>query len=207
MNQKKSSLLQIIALIAIQFILLFPKGLQAVNNISKASSTETGKSFYTTQLHDDKAIYLTPENFAVTPDKDGDDSDALQEAINKAEEKSVFGIVMIPEGKYQITKTIYVWKGIRLIGYGKNRPVFVLEKNTPGFQEGDGKYMIHFVSNKPREGRPISDANPPLLQYAHTLLSIVISLMLISILAKVKQELKKSVTKLMIAVLSMVNMV
>ena len=160
MNQKKSSLLQIIALIAIQFILLFPKGLQAANNISKASSTETGKSFYTTKLHDDKAIYLTPENFAVTPDKDGDDSDALQEAINKAEEKSVFGIVMIPEGKYQITKTIYVWKGIRLIGYGKNRPVFVLEKNTPGFQEGNGKYMIHFVSNKPREGRPISDANP-----------------------------------------------
>jgi sugar lactone lactonase YvrE len=119
-----------------------------------------GGSFYTSSLDDKKAIYLTPEKFSVTPDKEGDDSDALQEAINEAEAQSSFGIVMIPEGEYQLTKTIYVWKGIRLIGYGENRPVFVLEKNTPGFQDGTEKYIIHFASNRPRDGRPIRDANP-----------------------------------------------
>ena len=119
-----------------------------------------GKSFYTVHLEDSKAIYLTPENFPVTPNEKGDDSNALQEAINKAQEQTVFGIVMIPEGEYQITKTIYVWKGIRLVGYGKTRPVFVLEKNTPGFQDSSSKYMIHFVSNKPKDGRPVRDANP-----------------------------------------------
>ncbi len=124
------------------------------------SNGKVGKSFYTTPLQDQKAIYFNRENFSVTPDADGDDSYALQAAINKAEEQSIFGIVMIPEGKYHISKTIYVWGGIRLIGYGKSRPVFVLKENTPGYQKGDGKYLIYFASNRPRNGRPIRDANP-----------------------------------------------
>lgn len=151
-----------IILLAIIQILFYVYGLTALNLYSEASSSNKriGKSFYTMPLQDQKAIYLTPDNFPVTPNSDGDDSDALQEAINKAEEQSVFGIVFIPEGEYQISKTIYVWKGIRLIGYGKNRPVFVLEENTPGYQEGEGKYIIHFASERPRNGRPIRDANP-----------------------------------------------
>jgi len=132
---------------------LFPVQSQANNNTS-------GQSFYTTRLEDSKAIYLTPDNFDISPDGDGDDSEAIQEAINKVEDSFNFGIVFIPEGQYQISKTIYIWKGIRLIGYGKNRPVFVLEEDTPGYQDGDGKYMIQFASDKPREGRPIRDANP-----------------------------------------------
>ncbi len=149
----------------ILIILIFfflPQEIQTTNFKGEkyAGDFTPGKSFYTEPLEDQKAVYLTPENFSVTPNEKGDDSNALQEAINKAEEQSVFSIVMIPEGEYQITKTIYVWKGIRLIGYGKTRPVFVLEKNTPGFQEGTGKYMIHFASNKPKDGRPIRDANP-----------------------------------------------
>lgn len=121
---------------------------------------KAGESLYTSRLYDPKAIYLTPDNFPVTSNKYGDDSDALQEAINKAAENSVFGIVMIPEGEYHITKTIYVWSGIRLIGYGKKRPVFVLNKNTPGFQNGKDKFMIYFAGYKPIGNRPVRDANP-----------------------------------------------
>jgi sugar lactone lactonase YvrE len=148
------TILQVVIFISIESL--------ASNILSDASSSNrnVGKSFYTTRLQDQKAIYFTSEDFSVTPSKDGDDSDALQAAINKAAEQSIFSIVMIPEGEYQISKTIYVWRGIRLIGYGKNRPVFVLEENTPGYQEGDGKYLIHFASDRPRNGRPIRDANP-----------------------------------------------
>jgi pectin methylesterase-like acyl-CoA thioesterase len=96
-------------------------------------------------LHDPHAVYLTSDQFDVSPDAEGDDSAALQAAIDTVQKRYRFGIVFIPEGTYQITKTIYVWKGIRLIGYGENRPVFVLEENTPGYDEGEGKYMIHFV--------------------------------------------------------------
>jgi sugar lactone lactonase YvrE len=117
-------------------------------------------SFYTMPLNDPHAVYLISDQFDVTPDAEGDDSAALQAAIDTVQKRYRFGIVFIPEGTYQITKTIFVWKGIRLIGYGENRPVFVLEENTPGYDEGEGKYMIHFVSDKPDEGRPIRDANP-----------------------------------------------
>jgi len=48
------------------------------------------------------------------------------------------GIVFIPEGRYRVTRTIYVWPGIRVIGYGDKRPVFVLADSTPGFQKGLG---------------------------------------------------------------------
>ncbi len=149
-----------ILLISLQVLIFSGHTLCASSNKKVSSRNKEGKSFYTTRLQDNKAVYLTPENFSVTPNKKGDDTGALQKAIDEVAEKSVFGIVMIPEGEYQITKTVYIWKGVRLIGYGKHRPVFVLEKNTPGFQKGDGKYMVHFASNKPREGRPIRDANP-----------------------------------------------
>jgi len=124
------------------------------------ANNSKGQSFYTTRLNDTKAVYLTSENFTTTPNENGDDSNALQAAIDKIEDSFNFGIVFIPEGEYQISKKIYVWKGIRLIGYGKNRPVFVLEENTYGYQDGDDKYMIQFASDKPRDGRPIRDANP-----------------------------------------------
>ena len=41
-------------------------------------------------------------------------------------------------------RTIYVWPGVRLIGYGEKRPVFVLADNTPGYQQGIG-YMFFFA--------------------------------------------------------------
>ena len=119
-----------------------------------------GTSFYTARLDDPQAVYLTPDSFAVHADGQTDDSGVLQQAINTVQEKIRYGIVFIPEGRYRIGKTVYVWKGIRLIGYGKNRPVFVLGENTPGYQEGEGNYMIHFVSERPREGGSIRDANP-----------------------------------------------
>ena len=153
MQPTKSILNKILSLSILSIILIVPKE-------SFCENTLSGKSFYTSYMNDEKAVYLTEEDFSVTPDKEGDDSQALQEAIDKVANESVFGIVFIPSGEYQISKTIHVWKGIRLIGYGEERPVFVLKKNTPGYDEGEGKYIIHFVSNKPRDGRPISDANP-----------------------------------------------
>jgi sugar lactone lactonase YvrE len=156
------TLFRVFFLTLVLLVLTFSSGLNAFTNKNNflSSQKKTGQSFYTETFLDQKAVYLTPENFHVTPNKDGDDSDALQEAINKAEAQSGFGIVMIPEGEYQITKTIYAWSGIRLIGYGKNRPVFLLAKNTPGFQDSSSKYIIHFASRKFRGNQPVRDANP-----------------------------------------------
>jgi sugar lactone lactonase YvrE len=117
-------------------------------------------SYYPVRLDDPKAVYLTRHSFPVHADGVADDADALQRAINRVQETTHQGIVFIPEGQYRLGKTVYVWNGIRLIGYGSHRPVFILGKNTPGFQEGVGKYLVHFVSDRPKKGLPIRDANP-----------------------------------------------
>lgn len=137
-------------------------------------------SFYPLRLEDSKAVYLVRSESGLHGDGVADDTDAIQQAINKVQETTGQGIVFVPEGRYRLSKTVFVWPGIRLIGYGANRPVFVLGKNTPGYQDGMG-YMVMFTGNRPpadgsiprRQGRPtppvagvvppnprIQDANP-----------------------------------------------
>ena len=91
-------------------------------------------SIYTLKPNDPEAFYFTPENYQIKADGKMDVSDALQAAINQVKKEKNFGILFIPEGKYKISKTIYVPGSIRLIGYGKKRPEFILAKNSPGFQ-------------------------------------------------------------------------
>jgi len=113
-------------------------------------------SVITTRPDDPKAIYLD------APATNADSSAALQAAIDKAGSKVREGIVFVPEGRYTLTRTIYIWPGVRLVGYGAIRPVFVLPPNTPGFQKGMG-VMVMFTGLGPSEatrtGGPI--AFPP----------------------------------------------
>ena len=115
-------------------------------------------SYYSARLQDEKAVYLTPDNFAVRSDGIADDSDALQQAINKVQETTNQGILFVPAGRYRLSKTIYIWPGIRLIGFGATRPTFVLGANTPGFQNGPS-YMMFFAGARPKDGRSSSGAN------------------------------------------------
>jgi hypothetical protein len=123
------------------------------------------KSFYLQKPDDPEAIYFTTEQFKITADGKSDVSDALQGAINKVKSDKNFGIVFIPEGTYLISKTIYIPTAIRMIGYGKKRPVIVLGKNSPGYQspdttdKGQAKYMIWFTSEMFEPGKPVRDAH------------------------------------------------
>jgi len=116
-------------------------------------------SYYPGRLDDPKAVYLTVDKFSVKADGIADDSDALQEAINRVQETTNQGILFIPAGRYRLTKTIYIWPGIRLIGFGATRPAFVLAPNTPGFQKGPA-YMVFFTGDRPAPGATPRDANP-----------------------------------------------
>ena len=125
-------------------------------------STETllATSYYSGRLEDKKAIYLTPDTFSVKGDGVADDSSAVQLAIDRVRETTNQGIVFVPTGRYRLTKTIYIWPGIRLIGYGVTRPTFVLAANTPGFQQGPA-YMFFFAGGGPPKGGGVPrDASP-----------------------------------------------
>src|SRR5438270_12406598 len=107
------------------------------------------QSYYSLRLDDPKAVYLTPENFPVHGDGTTDDTEALQSAINKVQETTGEGIVFVPSGRYRLTATVYVWGGIRWIGFGPTRPVLVLGENTPGYtNKTQEKYMVFFSGNR-----------------------------------------------------------
>jgi len=133
----------------------------AVVCFSIQSISLCGQSYYTARLDDPKAVYLAPDQYSVRGDGVNDDAIGLQQAIDRVQETTRTGIVFVPEGNYRLGKTVYVWPGIRLIGYGSRRPVFILGPNTPGFQEGSGKYMVFFAGGRPRAaGEPVRDGNP-----------------------------------------------
>jgi hypothetical protein len=117
------------------------------------------QSFYPSRPDDPRAVDFTKDAFGAHADGVGDDADALQQAIDRVQETTRIGVVFVPAGRYRLGKTVYVWQGIRLIGYGATRPVFVLGRNTPGYQEGTGHYMVHFTDNRPQPGGPIVDAS------------------------------------------------
>lgn len=123
------------------------------------SASLLSQSFYPLRPNDEHAVYLERGAFGVKGDGVADDSDALQKAIDHVQETTYDGVVLIPEGRYRLGKTVVVWEGIRLIGYGAHRPVFVLGKNTPGFQQGTGHYMVQFADRRPAAGQPVPDAS------------------------------------------------
>ena len=116
-------------------------------------------SYYPVRLEDAKAVYLTPDHFAVHGDGVADDSEAIQAGIDGAAAHGE-GILFVPPGRYRVTRTIYVWSSVRVIGYGATRPVFVLADNTPGYQQGLG-YMFLFAG-----GRPRADRSGPRIDFA-----------------------------------------
>ncbi len=107
-------------------------------------------SVFTTRPDDPAAVYITAPD--VRGDGTTDDSAGIQAAIDKATTSPSGGIVFLPSGRYRLTRTIYVWRGVRVIGWGATRPVFVLADNTPGYQTGIG-LMVMFTS-APRQGAP-----------------------------------------------------
>ena len=123
-------------------------------------------SVYTQKPDDPEAYYFSTENFKIIADGKTDVSDALQSAINLVKKEKNFGILFIPEGRYLITKTIYIPPAIRLIGYGNKRPEIILSKNAPGFKPDPEKpdiiekYMFWFTGSAMVPGKEPDDANP-----------------------------------------------
>jgi len=129
-----------------------------------AAARLSGASYYSVRLDDAQAVYLTHDRFSVHGDGLADDTEAIQQAIDKVQETTGQGIVFVPEGRYRFTNTVYIWPGIRLIGYGATRPVFVLAANAPGYRDKDNlKYMLFFAGGRRGAGRGRGGANsgPP----------------------------------------------
>jgi sugar lactone lactonase YvrE len=127
-------------------------------------------SVYPLQPPDPSAVVFSKEAFPeLHTDGVGDDSAVLQQAIDQASKTQL--LLLIPEGRYRITRTIEIPPSTRLIGFGRNRPTFVLGAHTPGYDVDPPKYMVWFSgggraatrTTAPHDGSVgggFSDANP-----------------------------------------------
>ncbi|OWK30510.1 glycosyl hydrolase family 28-related protein [Sphingomonas mucosissima] len=109
----------------------------AIVMFAAATPVTAQVSAYVTAPSDARAI--TVRGIA---DGRADDSAAIQQAIDAAADRGGGGIVFLPAGSYRITRTIYIWPGVRLFGVGEQRPRIVLGDNTPGFQRGLANMII-----------------------------------------------------------------
>jgi hypothetical protein len=110
------------------------------------SAAAGADSVFSSRPEDPAAVYVD------TPDAQAaDHTGILQSAVDRAGAGPYGGIVFVPSGRYRLTRTLIVWRGVRVIGYGVTRPVLVLPDRTPGFQAGIG-LMVHFTSAGPGRG-------------------------------------------------------
>ncbi len=104
-------------------------------------TARAGVSVFTQKFDDARGVFFTEEDFGIRADGKSDVSDELQAALNAIKEERGFGTLYLPEGKYRISRTIYVPGSIRIVGYGKKRPEIVLGRNTPGFDKEETSMM------------------------------------------------------------------
>jgi hypothetical protein len=124
---------------------------------SPASAAQPSRSVFALMPADPRAVIV-----AARGNGRADDSAAIQRAIDAAASQGAGqgggGIVFLRSGRYRITRTIYLRPGVRLFGIGRERPVFVLAPDTPGFQRGVGS-MVFFTGTLP--ARPGEPPRPP----------------------------------------------
>jgi len=122
-------------------------------------------SYYTVRLDDPRAVYLGPGEGGAVGDGTADDTEAIQKAIDRVQETTGQGIVFLAEGRYKVSRTINIWPGIRVIGWGARRPVLVLAARTPGFEDPQKENYVVFFAGGRRAAGPAGStsaaARPP----------------------------------------------
>lgn len=91
------------------------------------------ESVYQNKFDDPMGIFFTEEEFPKLAGAGDDVSEVLQEAIDRLVAEQSYGILYIPEGEYRLKKTVKIPRSVRLIGYGKKRPLFILPEATEGY--------------------------------------------------------------------------
>ncbi len=133
------------------------------------------ESVYREKFQDPMGIFFTQEEFPELADEKEDVSGILQGAVNRLVQEQQYGILYIPEGEYPLKDMVKIPPSVRLIGYGRKRPVFVLPpftagfdgkaKKAPGFMEAfmegypGAKYLFWFIGEKNTESENPKDAN------------------------------------------------
>ncbi|TCC53731.1 hypothetical protein E0H75_08640 [Kribbella capetownensis] len=130
------------------------------------------RSAYDACPPDPTAVVLGSPGFEVS----GDATAALQAAVDEASRRGTVnrlgdilgggrdfplgdggGIVLVPPGTYRLSAPIDVHDSVRIIGFGRQRPRFVLAENSPGYAGTTPRDVFSF--RRRPVGGPITYAN------------------------------------------------
>ena len=121
---------------------------------SRAHATST----FTSRPDDPAAVTLAAPDFAVRADGVADDSAAIQAAIDKAASRPGGGLLFVPSGRYRLTRTLYVWRGVRV---RLGRRARCCGPNTPVYQKGIGLMVMFTNAGRPGAGTAPGNARVP----------------------------------------------
>lgn len=113
-------------------------------------------SVYTTAPDEPRAVTVKGVG-----DGRADDSAAIQQAIDAAAARGGGGLVFLPQGTYRISRTLFLWPGVRIFGIGEKRPVIELGANTPGFQRGVAHMLMFTGARRQTDKESPPAAFPP----------------------------------------------
>ena len=91
-------------------------------------------SYYTEQPKDAQAVVVSAANFHVKADGIADDTNALQQAIDNAHVAHEAGVVLLPSGRYRLTKTLYIWPAFHSSASVPRVPCLYSLKILPAFR-------------------------------------------------------------------------
>lgn len=136
----------------------------------------TFTSVFTALPPDPYAVVLGGPGFEAPADGTGDATAALQAAVDEASRRGIAnglgdilggardfppgdggGVVLVPEGTYRLSAPVNVHDSVRVIGYGRRRPRFVLGANSPGYASGTARDVFAF--RRRPVGGPVTYAN------------------------------------------------
>ncbi|MEV0611233.1 glycosyl hydrolase family 28-related protein [Polymorphospora rubra] len=133
-------------------------------------------STITAAPHDPTAVVLGSPGFETHADGVGDDTQAVQAAIDEASRRGIAnklgdilggarnfphgdggGVVLVPAGTYRLSAPVNVYDSVRVVGVGARRPLFLLGAHTPGYATGTIRDIFAF--RRRPVGGPIAYAN------------------------------------------------
>ena len=132
----------------------------------------SAQSVYPRRVNDGQAVYLEPGKAGAVGDGRADDTAALQHALDTVADTTKQGIVFLAPGRYRVSRTVYIWPGVRLIGYGPERPVITLGARTPGFAT-DPAYMLFFAGARLLPGADSGPRRRPTTPFRGTVPSTI----------------------------------
>lgn len=137
---------------------------------ARTTTPPTGASVYRAVPQDSSAVVLGSGDFPVHGDGVGDDTAAIQAAIDEASRRGGAnwlgnivggardldvgdggGVVFVPEGRYRITDRIDLHASVRVIGFGIERPEFYVAPGTAAYQgvAPGGEQFVFAATRRP----------------------------------------------------------